>query len=218
MTNKVVYGLVAESNPEFIFYVGCTDNPHRRFNQHYTAAHSPNHPEYNTNKYKFIRELDVLNCHWRMDILSSSFQVDEKHDEYSWILRAARENIENGNVFFDDQPLTNMKAGDFLEEMLADKNFQSITPHTVKDYIEKRKREISYERERVEHRNPMIDEIQSEAEVSRKKHLEKTANKIERLEKRLQDELKIQPPREGTIRELERELRQLRSYINLFEE
>jgi hypothetical protein len=117
---KSVYTLsitVSESMP-VVFYVGCTTDAKRRETEHRANAKNPKHKEYKTYKYQLIRELNSAGLEFALDIVAENCVTDDA-DEYSWVLKMADYNRLHNIHFYDHQPLTNMKAGDFLEEMLA---------------------------------------------------------------------------------------------------
>jgi putative ubiquitin-RnfH superfamily antitoxin RatB of RatAB toxin-antitoxin module len=96
---------------------------------------------------------------------------DDEDSEYEWILKFARKNKELGITFFDDLPLTNMKAGDFLTEIINDRSIN--TRDEIKLYrqiYELSKTAVTYEREGVEptaQAQAVIDETLEQAAVSR---------------------------------------------------
>ena len=99
-----------------VFYVGCTNNARRRESEHRTNPFKPDHNEYNTFKYQFIRQLKELGVEFAFTALH---EIEEEQDaEYEWVLQFARANQAVGRTFIDGHPLTNMKAGDFLSEIL----------------------------------------------------------------------------------------------------
>ena len=214
---KSVYVLTAR-DPDIKFYVGCTSDPTRRLNEHKTNAVNINHPEYNTYKYRFIRELNDNYVKWDMTVLSTELEVDETTDEYSWILKIARENKIKDHRFYDDNLLTNMKAGDFLEEMLKDKEL-SGDPQSVKKWITTREQKAtSYERN--PNRPPAITDLYDEANRNvaiRKQEEEiKVEKKIKRLEKQLAEIIKLGLDRPVLIASIQTELNQLSSFNKLF--
>ena len=99
-----------------VFYVGCTNDVARREKEHRTNPFNPNHNEYNTFKYQFIRQLAAVGMDFAFTTLH---EIEEEQDaEYEWVLAFARQNQAAGRSFIDGHPLTNMKAGDFLSEIL----------------------------------------------------------------------------------------------------
>jgi len=182
---KTVYVLTARGDETIQFYVGCTSDITRRYKEHSTNSRNPNHSEYNTYKYRFIRDLDSWGVHWTLDVLTTDIEVDEKTDEYSWIIKIARENEIKDHIFYDDKPLTNMKAGDFLEEMLADRQL-SGSPKEVKKWLTKRKNKIDYNRG-LPGRNAALfasvaDETQERNRQERLTQIKKHKREIKRLE------------------------------------
>ena len=125
------------------FYIGMTQDPERREREHRTHPHNPNSSDYNNYKYQLIRELDANKIEWRMTILSPMVEDDED-SEYEWVLRAARNNRHDGIKFYNDLPLTNMRRGDLLEEMLADSSIN--TAEQIREWRSARElRQIAYE-------------------------------------------------------------------------
>ena len=179
---KSVY-VLNTNGPVIQFYVGCTSDTNRRFSEHRNNSRNPNHAEYNTNKYKFIRELDAMNLSWSLTILTDEIMVDEKTDEYSWILKIAREN-ESNDISFDGNPLTNMKAGDFLDEMLADKSL-STDPQSVKKWLTKHKNDINYTRDILGRNRELFASVNVEAQERNRQERLKEIKSKDREIKRL---------------------------------
>ena len=99
-----------------VFYVGCTNDVRRREAEHRNNPFNENHNEYNTFKYQFIRQLREVGMNF---VFTALHQIEEDADsEYEWVLQFARANQAAGRTFIDGHPLTNMKAGDFLSEIL----------------------------------------------------------------------------------------------------
>jgi hypothetical protein len=181
-------------------------------------AVNTNHKEYNTYKYRFIRELNDNNVVWDLTVLSTEIEVDEKTDEYSWILTIARENEMNDNLFYDDTPLTNMKAGDFLEEMLKDKEL-SGDPQSVKNWITTREQKASsYERNsnRPTRILDLYDEANKQVKIRQAEEDIRIEKKIKRLEKQLAEIIKLGLDRPVLIASIQTELNQLSSFNKLF--
>jgi hypothetical protein len=113
-----VYGLafVIEDEP-IIFYVGHTNDVERRTREHANNPFNPNHGEYNTMKYRWCRQLRESQMSYDLFVIREDPEEDED-SEYAVILDVARDNQEREITFFDGLPLTNMKAGDFISEML----------------------------------------------------------------------------------------------------
>lgn len=222
-TNSI-YVLICEINGQQIpFYIGRSHNIKQRQRQHARAANDPTHAEYNTYKYQMIRQIQEEGDKWWLEELYEPEEVTDKTDEYCAILQTARYNIENGyGEAFWGNPLTNMKAGDFLSEMLQDKNLHSYTRSTVNDWIEKRnaQREVTYERENhAPSRNKaLIDSMNKKAEEMRQAQREKTEAKIKRLERDLENTRRNSPHLVATIAEIEKEISKLRIHVNLFDE
>jgi hypothetical protein len=70
---------------------------------------------------------------------------DDEDSEYSWVLRVARNNQHDGITFYNDLPLTNMRRGDLLEEMLADRSLN--TAQQIKEWRQVRelRKAVEYE-------------------------------------------------------------------------
>jgi hypothetical protein len=141
-----VYGLCfdTEEYGPVIFYVGRTGDAKVRASSHRSSAKDLTD---NTYKYQFCRELDAVGIEWRLEVLVESVE-DTEDSEYEWVLKFARHNQSQGIEFYNGMPLTNMKAGDFLDEMLRDKTV--VTAEDIKMYKQKReakhKTEIDYTR------------------------------------------------------------------------
>jgi|TARA_R110000851_G_scaffold281128_1_gene434540 hypothetical protein len=214
---KSVYVLTAR-DPDIKFYVGCTSDITRRASEHKNNAVNQNHKEYNTYKYRFIRELNDNNVVWDLSVLSTEIEVDETTDEYSWILKIARENEIKDHLFYDDTPLTNMKAGDFLEEMLKDKEL-SGDPQSVKNWITTREQKASsYERNsnRPTRILDLYDEANKQVKIRQAEEDIRIEKKIKRLEKQLAEIIKLGLDRPVLIASIQTELNQLSSFNKLF--
>jgi hypothetical protein len=125
------------------FYIGMSEDTKRREGEHRTRPHNPSSPEYDNYKYQWIRELDANNIPWRMNVLSPMVE-DSEDSEYSWVLRVARNNKHDGIKFYDDLPLTNMKAGSLLSEMLDIPELN--TAEQIRAWRERREQQrVSYE-------------------------------------------------------------------------
>jgi hypothetical protein len=146
-----IYGLafIDQYDTACIFYVGHTTDIDRRFREHAVNAYNKNHAEYDTYKYQFIRSLDELNIPWSISVLEEQVTHDDD-SEYEWILRIARDNEDKSRQFYHGLPLTNMRAGDFVEEMVRDRSIS--TRQEVGAWRERRRqqREISYIRDQTD--------------------------------------------------------------------
>ena len=120
MTKHTIYALafLAQDEP-VIFYVGHTNNAERRRSEHQGNPFNPNHREYMTMKYRWCRSLKDLGIDYDLIVLHDDVLEDDV-TEYVKILEIARDNKQRGITFYDDLPLTNMKAGDMLDEMLRE--------------------------------------------------------------------------------------------------
>jgi len=137
---KSVYVLIADNNSNqdpYVFYVGCTNDVKEREAAHRRAAFDPKHREYNTYKYQWVRQLALEGYDFTFQVVEENCVSDDA-DEYSYVLRCAEINCFAGISFFDGLPLTNMKAGDFLNEMLQ-RNIR--TPKDIRTFIKKREQE-----------------------------------------------------------------------------
>lgn len=150
---KTVYGLFFEDSESnlYIFYVGCTNNVERRRREHEVRAFNAAHAEYDTYKYQFCRLLRQQGLEYRMEVLAPEAEISDRSDEYSWILLFADHNRRAGIEYYDGYPLTNMKAGDFLAEMLREPTVR--TADQIRQYRQRRaqelreqKRQICYQR------------------------------------------------------------------------
>jgi predicted GIY-YIG superfamily endonuclease len=119
---KSVYALVYEdaNDDTIVFYIGCTNDVARRSAEHRRNSLNETHTEYNTYKYQWIRQLDQHDCAFRLEVIAEDVQDDE-NTEYEYVLKFARYNESQGYGFYEGMPLTNMRAGDFLSEMMRDR-------------------------------------------------------------------------------------------------
>ena len=107
-----------DSGEPIVFYVGHTNDIERRRREHTANPLNPRHAEYDTYKYRFCRGLLAAGIEYA---LTPIVEIETFMDsEYEWILKFARDNESRGIAFFDGYPLTNMKAGDFLEELIKE--------------------------------------------------------------------------------------------------
>lgn len=148
---KDVYGLYFElNNQQVLFYVGCTNDIKRRESEHKRAFLDAKHAEFDTYKYQLCRELASAGIDFSLKVIEPMATVTTEADEYSWILRSARLNESLGIHFYDGMPLTNMRAGDFLSEMLRDKTITTASDiqkfKRQKQAEARAKKEIDYTR------------------------------------------------------------------------
>jgi hypothetical protein len=139
---QYLYTLVFDAEPQpVVFYVGRTNDPERRLKEHRLAVKNLEHTEY---KYQWCRQLEAIGLSWDLVVID---EIDDDEDsEYEWVLRFARDNQEREITFFDNLPLTNMKAGDFLTEMIGIPSIQ--TKQDIRDYRNAQAiRAITYERD-----------------------------------------------------------------------
>jgi len=143
MTEKhYLYTLVFDAAPDpVVFYVGHTNNPKRRETEHKSSAKDAANTEY---KYQWCRQLEAVGVDWQFVIVGEI--ANDEDSEYEWVLKFARDNQSKGISFIAGLPLTNMKAGDFLGEILDRKDIN--TAAEIRQYrTVERVRNISYQRE-----------------------------------------------------------------------
>lgn len=148
---KSVYGLTFThpSTGPVVFYVGCTNNIHRRDLEHKRNPFDVKNAEYSTDKYEFCRFLRSQGMEYFLQVLAPAEEITDSADEYAWVLKVADHNRDNGIQFPGGNPLTNMRAGDFLSEMIAQRAVR--TPEQIRTYIQQREavreaREVSLTR------------------------------------------------------------------------
>ena len=183
MAKTTLYTLAFEAEPgnPVVFYVGHTNSITRRRSEHLNNAFNVNHAEYETYKYRWVRDLDAMDIPF---VFTPAHEIEDDDDsEYAWILKIARHNQEQGIEFYDGYPLTNMKAGDFLSEMI---NIPSInTANDIKEYRNQRAiREISYARdgggtgERTAEADAVVEKLHRLAALAEVKEQQATIKKI----------------------------------------
>lgn len=162
MSKHFLYTLVFDCDPEpVVFYVGHTNDPKRRETEHRSAARDPRNTEY---KYQWCRELAAVGIAWQFIVVGEI--EDDEDSEYEWVLRFARRNQDLGLSFIDGLPLTNMKAGDFLDEILADRTI--ATREEIREYRQQREQAVSYQRvQPTEKAQAIIDQELIAAEQNR---------------------------------------------------
>ena len=126
---------------DLVFYVGRTNNPKRRLAEHRSAVKNTENREY---KYQLMRMPEVADC-WEMTVLPADITPD--YDEYSVVLEMARYNRANDIEWVAGLPLTNMRAGDFWDEIVKNPAVATITRSGYRKYRERRQQEISYQRD-----------------------------------------------------------------------
>jgi hypothetical protein len=138
-----IYGLQFQAGDDtIVFYVGHTNDLERRANEHQVNSANPRHAEYNTEKYQWCRSLREQGLEFELVPLQLFASTDED-SEYAWILRQARINVAAGISFYAGSPLCNMKGGDFIWEMMADRAVN--TAKDIKTFREN-KQKIARER------------------------------------------------------------------------
>lgn len=179
MTTSTLYVLAFEAgNEPIVFYVGHTTDVERRRQEHMMNPLNPNHAEYNTYKYQWARSLIETGIEYKLIPLHKIETDDDT--EYEWILKFARRNAEAGIAFYDGYPLTNMKAGDFLGEILH--RTEITTAEQITNY--RRQRSISYLRDGTGELTPIgkkiVADLQVYAEKVRQENAVREQKKLER--------------------------------------
>lgn len=184
-----------------VFYVGCTNDVKRREAEHRNNPFNENHNEYNTFKYQFIRKLREVGMDFAFTALH---QIEEDADsEYEWVLQFARANQAAGRTFIDGHPLTNMKAGDFLSEILnrPEVRTRSDIVQYCKTAQENRMRSLERAKGEVPSpkANPAWDKLRAELAANKKperhytmSECEADPERIERLRKQTEAMMKRQ--------------------------
>ena len=194
---QYLYTLVfdAEPNP-VVFYVGRTNDPKRRLQEHKLAVKNPEHSEY---KYQWCRQLEEVGLTW--DLVTICEIDDDEDSEYEWVLRFARDNQERKIGFLDDLPLTNMKRGDFLTEMISIPTIQ--TASDIREYRNAQAvRAISYERDgggtgehteqgrvHIEQAHRIAEQLAARENHFQGKKITRTSNPMNEIEVRKQNSL-----------------------------
>jgi predicted GIY-YIG superfamily endonuclease len=173
-----LYTLTFDAEPQpVVFYVGHTNNPKRRETEHRASVKDLSNTEY---KYQWCRELEAVGIKWDFVVLGEIEKSDDA--EYEWVLKFARDNQSRDIKFIDNLPLTNMKRGDFLEEILADKSIS--TREQIAAYRQQRKTRVtSYDAESGEMASygvEILRELQDSADIKRIEAHERRLKEIER--------------------------------------
>jgi hypothetical protein len=141
MDTLYTLAFLADNHP-VVFYVGHTNDIERRRREHFKNPLNAEHPEYNTYKYRWCRDLLAADVEYTLTPIQEIETEDDS--EYEWILKFARDNEQRGISFYDGYPLTNMKAGDFLEDLI--KNTNVVTALQIRHWrAERRAKEIRYQ-------------------------------------------------------------------------
>lgn len=204
-----LYTLFFEAEPDnpIVFYVGHTNDVDRRWNEHITNAFNENHQEYETYKYRWIRSLRDVGIECQMDVLHEIATDDDT--EYEWILKIARMNLRQGIEFYDGYPLTNMKAGDLLTELIACKyvttrediaKYRQAKQHTVTYTKSDNTEALSYTAKGA----AIIADLHRQADTARAKRHTETIKQIARQK---QQEIDLQNP--GRLHKLKQQTRDL---------
>ena len=204
-----LYTLFFETEPDnaIVFYVGHTNDVDRRWNEHITNAFNENHQEYQTYKYRWIRSLRDVGIECQMDVLH---EIDTDDDtEYEWILKLARMNERLGIEFYDGYPLTNMKAGDLLTELIACKYVTS--KEDITKYRQAKKHTVTYTKsDGTEAQSyttkgaAIIADLHRQADASRAERHRQTIKQIARA---AQQKIDLQDP--GRLHKLKQQTRDL---------
>lgn len=128
--------LNAEGEP-IVFYVGRTGDSVSRLKKHQYLASKEDDM---TDKYRFIRQLEEEDIPWTLTVIAENIQ-DESESEFEYVLLFARHNVRHGISFFDGSPLTNLKNGDILMEVIDD--LTVVTNSDIKKYRARKKLPIS---------------------------------------------------------------------------
>ena len=184
-----LYTLVFDADPQpVVFYVGRTNHPERRLAEHRRAVKDEAHTEY---KYTWARQLEEIGVTWDLVVIDEI--EDDEDSEYAWVLKFARDNQERGIAFIDNLPLTNMKRGDFLSEMIGIPTIQ--TARDIREYRNAQAvRAISYERdgggtgEHTEQGRVHIEEAHRIAEKLAARDLHPKSKKITRTSNPMNEE------------------------------
>jgi hypothetical protein len=83
-------------------------------------------PTETTDKYVVIRDLESRAIEWELSVIVED-AVDESDSEYEYVLLFARHNRALGIGFIGGSPLTNLKNGDMLSEILDDDRIATKT-------------------------------------------------------------------------------------------
>jgi len=202
MTTLYTLFFEAEPGNPVVFYVGHTNDVDRRWTEHITNAFNENHQEYDTYKYRWIRSLRDIGIECQMDVLHEISTDDDT--EYEWILKFARMNTRLGIEFYDGYPLTNMKAGDLLEELI---NCEYVnTKEDITRYRQAKHHTITYTRSDGRQAESftvqgaaIIAELQRTADAFRIKQHKETIKKIAR---RQQQQIDLaDPEREAKLKQ-----------------
>jgi len=194
---QYLYTLVFDAEPRpAVFYVGRTNDPKRRLQEHRSAVKNLEHTEY---KYLWARSLEEIGLTWDLVVVGEI--EDDEDSEYEWVLKFARDNQEREITFFDDLPLTNMKRGDFLSEMISIKTIQ--TKQDIREYRNAQAiRAISYERDgggtgeyteqgkvHIEQAHRIAEQLAAKEKYAKSKKITRTTNPMNEIEVRKQNSL-----------------------------
>jgi hypothetical protein len=195
-----------DDNP-VVFYVGHTNDIDRRWTEHINNPFNKNHQEYETYKYRWIRSLRDVGIECQMDVLH---EIDTDDDtEYEWILKIARMNLRLGIEFYDGLPLTNMKAGDLLTELIACKYV--TTKEDIAKYRQAKKHTVTYTTSDGKQAQSytvkgaaIIEDLHRQADLAR---AERHRQSIKQIARAVQQKIDLQDP--GRIHKLKQQTRDL---------
>lgn len=185
---KSVYGLMYDDPTHglVVFYVGCTNDVVRRTQEHMRNPFNPKHSEYDTMKYQFCRDLAELDLTYRLEVISDQEEVDDEADEYSWILQFARHNEDHDIAFYEGMPLTNMKAGDFLDEMLRDRTVK--TAGEIRQFVKHKREQRVSSYQRANHNTSVFNaegrRVLAQAQAKQQEHNRLKAEREEKKQRR----------------------------------
>ena len=185
-----LYTLVFDAEPEpVVFYVGHTNDPDRRAAEHRRAAADLKNTEY---KYRWCRELTAVGIGWDFVVVG---EIDDDEDsEYEWILKFARDNRSKNISFYDDLPLTNMKAGDFYHEILHRTDIKTRDEIRAYRLAREFSKQVDYQRHEIEF-TPQAQLIIDDELVAAEKHrLERLKKEQEQVVRKIKHEQMLNDP------------------------
>ena len=189
----LAFEIEGEQDP-VIFYVGHTNDPKRREAEHRSAARNIANTEY---KYRWARELESAGIDW---VFTTQFEIEDDEDsEYEWVLYFARENARRQLSFFDNLPLTNMRAGDFLSEIIDRTDIKTRDEIRAYRLAREFSKQVDYQRPEIEF-TPQAQLIIDDELVAAEKH------RLERLKKE-QEQVVRKIKHEQMLNDPERQLR-----------
>lgn len=195
MANKhFLYTLAFMAGDEpVVFYVGHTNDMRRRLTEHRSAVKDLANQEY---KYQWIRGLESAGIKWTM---TRVVEIESDEDsEYEWILQFARDNHRRGIAFYNDLPLTNMRAGDFYWEIIDREDI--VTRDEIREYRIRREQERSVDYKRVRPTDVAQGIIDDELVAAEQSRLDSYREQQQQLKKELAyQEMIADPERQRRI-------------------